>query len=192
MSTARLLLVAMLASAITAASAAAQPVRKPGKTTQARKKARAAKRAPATVQISASGLIEVEDEQPSSRAHASKGFDLAARERLVTARVREAPVDDQRLGDAEIKKVIRSRREEVDNCHARIADRGDAPREVAVEFLIDPSGAVSRVTADADGPNSGRLEQCMVRAVKRWRFRATASATPMEVPFVFSDVTEVE
>jgi hypothetical protein len=156
----------------------------------ATRKARSTRKTKA-VHTTATGSVECDTSgglgELASLAREPLDFELGGRSRVRGEFGRESEVfAEQRLADAQVKKVIRGHSDEIDVCYSRALIRGAAPRgEASAKFVIEPRGTTSKVRVRAAGPNARRLERCMVGAIKRWKFPAADAATEVAYPFVF-------
>lgn len=81
-------------------------------------------------------------------------------------------------------RVTRSRQDEVQRCYDRLVP-AQLRRDllVRVRFVIGPTGAV--LLANAIGFGNERVEQCVVSAVRRWRFPAPPGGQAMPITYPF-------
>ncbi len=95
------------------------------------------------------------------------------------------------LGKAIIRRVVRRHITEVRYCYAReLQARPGLHGRVVVRFVITGAGTVASSTTEASTLDSARVERCVTRAVRRWRFPSSdhANITIVSYPFVFQAV----
>ncbi|MGQ0504843.1 MAG: AgmX/PglI C-terminal domain-containing protein [Myxococcaceae bacterium] len=84
-----------------------------------------------------------------------------------------------------IKDVIHEHRADVRKCaDARTPAQQTVAGKVVVHFMIGMEGALSHVRLESSTLNEPKLEQCMVNAVKGWRFpKPKHSRVEVNFPF---------
>lgn len=91
-----------------------------------------------------------------------------------------------RLAPKVVERVVNEHRAEVKACYDQESVRAKRPSgEVTLRFVVDPTGIPSRLSAEVPGVDAGRIERCLARSWKGWRFPVAAAETEVEFPFVF-------
>lgn len=93
------------------------------------------------------------------------------------------PARPERLDDEDILRVLRKNKDEINECRNK-QRKADASLEgvMTMEFVILPDGRTSQHTAQPAKFKSSVVGQCVVSAVKRWRF-PSFSGKPLPVNF---------
>lgn len=93
-----------------------------------------------------------------------------------------------------IRRVIRKHEGEVSACYARRMVRQSEGGKVKVEFHIDGKGRVTSSSVIDNTLNDGRVEDCLVDAIRTWRFPEPKGGGKVIVkyPFDFSPVTPAQ
>lgn len=92
----------------------------------------------------------------------------------------------QSLRPSQVTRVVRKNIRRLQYCYADAAARSAAPTGVAtMHFVVEPKGHVSKVSVVAEGVAGRRLERCMTRAIRRWRFPRADAETTVDYPLLF-------
>lgn len=91
------------------------------------------------------------------------------------------------LSPEQIRRVVMSHIGAVRACYETEAQRNPGLKGgVTIEWQIDPAGAVTAASVASTTLSNARVEGCVVRQVKRWRFPASESPTKVAgFPFKF-------
>ncbi len=88
---------------------------------------------------------------------------------------------------ADIQRVVSARSAGIKFCYEKELQRNPSlAGKVVLNWLINPQGRVTRVYVVSSTLNSPRVEQCMMRQVRRWRFtKPEGGQCSVNFPFVF-------
>jgi hypothetical protein len=90
------------------------------------------------------------------------------------------------LSQEQIRRVVMAHLGALRACYESEAERNPNLRGgVTVEWQIAPEGAVSGATLGGSSLGSARVEGCVVRQVKAWRFPSSAAPSRVSWPFKF-------
>jgi TonB family protein len=90
-------------------------------------------------------------------------------------------------GDQSIRKIIREHIGEVRECYQKALDHSSRSFEgrVAVRFTIAPSGRVQNAFVHQTSLRNPGVENCVLKALKKWRFDKREGIAVVTYPFVF-------
>jgi TonB family protein len=92
------------------------------------------------------------------------------------------------LSAEQIQRVVRAHMGAVRACYEIEAQRNPGLKGgVTVQWSIDPSGAVTNASVASSTLSNARVEGCLVRQVKNWKFPGADTATVVSgFPFKFA------
>jgi len=90
------------------------------------------------------------------------------------------------LTDEQIRRVVKAHEGALRACYEGEAQRNpNLKGGVTATWQIDPSGTVSTASISGTSLNNARVEGCIVRQVKTWRFPVSDRPSPVIYPFRF-------
>lgn len=86
-----------------------------------------------------------------------------------------------------IQRVVRKHVKEVQYCYEKeLAKKPDLAGRVSVQFVISPTGNVQTAKVASSTMNDSTVEECVVKAVKKWAFPAPEGGGVVIVTYPFS------
>ncbi len=122
----------------------------------------------------------------------------------MSAPLGSAPVSDREIGGSgtrpsspteeltanQVKSVVNRNKSQLKTCYERALRIGEAPedRDLRADFklLVGSSGMVKMVKIGGEAGRLTSLQRCLSQSVKKWIFPSSATASPVEFPFLFT------
>jgi hypothetical protein len=89
---------------------------------------------------------------------------------------------------ADILRVVNSRQRAITYCYEKeLATNPELGGKVTLQWIINLDGSVKKVWVGNSSLGNGKVESCMTRSVKRWRFtKPDGGMCQIKFPFVFN------
>ncbi|HEY1555115.1 MAG TPA: hypothetical protein VGF94_09820 [Kofleriaceae bacterium] len=120
---------------------------------------------------------------PIAKLDLGQSFELGPRHHIAPPQPAEdvaAPVKPHALSDAQVAKVVTDRLGDLSHCWNKLPAKQRMDCTAVLRMSIAPAGGVVDVSLGGDAPEGAR--QCMIEAVGRWSFPATAIESQVEYP----------